>query len=175
MTGEQMLCYVAFLRGINVGGNAILPMKELRTICEELGFHQVSTYIQSGNVLLKSTLTEDLVVKKLVTELNDKMGKHISVVVRTADELAMVLTNNPFPQAEPAKVGVMIFALPVQKSFLSAVSSSTGEELRVSEREVYIHYPSGMGSSKLKLPEQAREGTVRNINTIRKIIELCNA
>lgn len=173
MAAEQIQRYVAFLRGVNVGGNAILPMDELRTICKNLGFQQVSTFIQSGNVLLKSTLTEEMVVTKLEASLSNRMGKHISVVIRTVVELDLVLKNNPFPDAEPTKVGVLLFAQPVQKSFLSAVSTSTGEELSVSHREVFIYYASGMGHSKLKLPDQARDGTVRNINTIRRIVDLC--
>lgn len=167
--------YICFLRGINVGGHAMLPMNELRTLCEKSGFQRVRTYIQSGNVLLDSQLSEDALAKVLERALQRKMGKHIPVALRTIDELDEVIKKNPFHKAEPAKVGVMFFAKPVQKDFLNNVSTTTGEEVRIGKREIYIYYPNGMGRSKLKLPKQANEGTVRNINTIRKLVELCQA
>lgn len=165
--------YVCFLRGINVGGHAMLPMNELKTLCEKLGFQRVRTYIQSGNVIFESPLAENALAKQLETALQKKMGKHIPVAFRTIDELDNVLKKNPFPNQEPAKVGVMLFANPVRKDFLDGVSTSTGEEVKIGKREIYIHYPNGMGRSKLKLPKEAEEGTVRNINTVRKLIELC--
>ena len=153
----------------------MLPMNELRTLCEKSGFQRVRTYIQSGNVLLDSQLSEDALAKELESALQRKMGKHIPVALRTIDELDEVIKKNPFQKAEPAKVGVMFFAKPVQKDFLDNVSTTTGEEVRIGKREIYIYYPNGMGRSKLKLPKQANEGTVRNINTVRKLVELCQA
>lgn len=153
----------------------MLPMNELRTLCEKLGFERVRTYIQSGNIILESPLIEGALAKQLESALQEKMGKHIPVALRTIDELDVVLKENPFQRAEPARVGVMFFAKPVQKGFLDGVSTSTGEEVKIGKREVYIYYPNGMGRSKLKLPKEAGEGTVRNINTVRKLIELCRA
>jgi uncharacterized protein (DUF1697 family) len=170
---NKLNTYICFLRGINVGGRSMLPMNELRTLCEKLGFEGVRTYIQSGNVILESPLAEEALTKQLETALEKKMGKHIPVALRTVDELSEVLKKNPFQKAEPARVGVMFFAKPVKKDFLDGVSTSTGEEVKVGKREIYIHYPNGMGRSKLKLPRDAEDGTVRNINTVRKLIELC--
>jgi len=167
--------YICFLRGINVGGNTMLPMNELKSLCEKLGFQRVRTYIQSGNVIFESLLDEAALAKHLEAALQKRMGKHIPVALRTIDELDEVLKKNPFQKAEPAKVGVMFFAKPVHKDFLDSVSTSTGEEVKIGNREIYIHYPNGMGRSKLKLPKEAKEGTVRNINTVRKLIELCRA
>lgn len=150
----------------------MLPMNELKTLCEKLGFERVRTYIQSGNIILESPLMEGALVKQLESALQKKMGKHIPVALRTIDELDHVLKENPFQKAEPARVGVMFFAKRVGKGFLDGVSTSTGEEVKIGKREVYIYYPNGMGRSKLKLPKEAGEGTVRNINTVRKLIEL---
>ena len=169
---SKLTTYICFLRGINVGGHALLPMIELKALCEKLGFERVRTYIQSGNVILESPLAEDALVKQLESALQKKMGKRIAVALRTIDELDDVLKKNPFQKAEPARVGVMFFAKPVQKDFLDRVSTSTGEEVKIGKREVYIHYPNGMGRSKLKFPKEAEEGTVRNMNTVRKLIEL---
>jgi uncharacterized protein (DUF1697 family) len=173
MAPIQAKQYVAFLRSINVGGHAVLPMNELKVLCEKLGFQQVRTYIQSGNVIFESALTEGSLREQVEAALRQKIGKPIPVAVRTIDQLATVFSNNPFPKAEPAKVGVMFFTKPVSKDFLFGVSTSTGEEVKPGKREIYIHYPNGMGRSKLKLPKQGDDGTVRNINTIQKLIELC--
>ncbi len=175
MPSPKPKLHVALLRGINVGGSGILPMSALKALCESLGFEQVRTFIQSGNVIFESGLTGDALAKKLGTALTNKLGKPIPVAIRTPEELVLVLKKNPFPTADNAKVGVMFFAHPVERGFLSGVSTSTGEEVRVQEREVYIHYPNGMGRTKLKLPRQAEVGTVRNINTIQKIVTLCQA
>lgn len=167
--------FICFVRGINVGGRAMLPMNELRSLCEKLGFQGVRTYIQSGNIIFESPLAEAALAKHLETALQKRMGKHIPVALRTLDELDEVLKKNPFQKAEPAKVGVMFFAKPVRKDFLDGVSTTTGEEVKIGKREIYIYYPNGMGRSKLKLPKEAGEGTVRNINTVQKLIELCRA
>ena len=153
----------------------MLPMNELKALCEKLGFERVRTYIQSGNVILDSPLAENALSTQLENALQNKMGKHIPVALRTIDELDDVLKKNPFREAEPARVGVMFFSHTVQKGFLEGVSTSTGEEVKVGKREIYIYYPNGMGRSKLKLPKGAEQGTVRNVNTVRKLIDLCRA
>ena len=160
--------YVAFLRGINVGGTGILPMKDLVALCGKLGFAQVKTYIQSGNVLFESNLSGSAIVAKLEKALKNKMGKEIIVVVRTEAELTQILKKNPFPKANPAQVGVHLFASPISKNFMEAVVA-TREEVVPAKREVYVHYLDGMGKTKLKLPAEAKKATVRNINTLAKI------
>jgi uncharacterized protein (DUF1697 family) len=167
--------YVIFLRGINVGGANILRMSDLKAICEKLGYKAVRTYIQSGNVIFESALAERTLVGKLETALRKRMGRPIAVTCRTVGELRRVLDNNPFPEAEPARVGIMFLSEKVGKAFLAGFSTTTGEEVKAGKREVYVYYPIGMGRSKLKVPKAAEKGTIRNTNTVRKIIELCEA
>lgn len=167
-----MKTYVAFLRGINVGGNTMLPMPELRSLCERIGFENVRTYIQSGNVIFESMLSPQELMKGLENALFRKWKKHIPLVVRTHSELEKIVSGNPFPNAKPEQIGVMLFATPVSKDFSFGVSTSGREEVVSAGREVYIHYPDGMGRSKLKLPKQSQEGTVRNMNTITKLVQM---
>ena len=167
-----METHIAFLRGINVGGNTILPMSELKSICHDIGFKNVCTYIQSGNVIFESELSEELLVKKLEQALQASKQKHIPAVIRTAKELESVISRNPFPNAKPAQVGVLFFANPVPKDILKDITIPGSEEVEISGREIYIHYPNGMGRSKLKFPKMLQKGTVRNINTITKLAEL---
>ena len=149
-------------------------MSELRLLCEQLGLKNVSTYIQSGNVIFNSGLSEATLIHKLEQELLTRKKKRIPVILRTLDELKTVLIRNPFPKANPPQVGVMFFAEPLPKDFSSSISTLRQEEVILSRREAYIHYPDGMGRSKLKLHKSAEEGTVRNINTINKILEIAS-
>jgi uncharacterized protein (DUF1697 family) len=165
-----MTTYVALLRAINVGGTGKLPMKDLTAICTGLGFERVRTYIQSGNVVFERDLSEKTIRTRLEKALTEKLGKQADVIVRTASELRSVLKDNPFPHAEPAKVGVYFQSDRVNKSLLNKVVAPGGEEVQLGKREIYIHFPSGMGRSKLKLP--AGVGTVRNINTVAKLVEI---
>ena len=167
-----MTTFIAFLRGINVGGNTILPMKDLVVLCTELGFRDVKTYINSGNVVFKSSISEKAVTSKLEKILLVQMGKEISVIIRTSSELESIIKNNPFPQANPSQVGVTLFAESVSRKMLEDIVIPGKEEVRMEGREIYIHFPKGMGKSKIKLPASIIAGTVRNINTITKLVQL---
>jgi uncharacterized protein (DUF1697 family) len=102
------------------------------------------------------------------------MGKEIGVIVRTAAELKAVLKKNPFPKANPAQIGPFFFASPLSKSFMDGVVADI-EEVVPAEREVHVYYPNGMGRTRLKLPSEAKKGTVRNINTIGKLVMMAEA
>src|SRR5579859_4967446 len=104
--GDGVAIFIALLRGINVGGSGLLPMKDLAGLCCGLGFEAARTYIQSGNVLFESRLSEEGIRSSLEKALAKKMGKKIDVMVRTSAEMRSILKNNPFPDKEPAKVAV---------------------------------------------------------------------
>jgi uncharacterized protein (DUF1697 family) len=102
-----MTVFVALLRAINVGGTGTLSMKELSAWCTNLGLDKVRTYIQSGNIVFESKLSEDAVRNKLEQTLAKNIGKRVDVVVRTASDLRSVLEANPFPDAQPEKIAVV--------------------------------------------------------------------
>jgi len=168
-----MAVFVALLRAVNVGGTGKLSMQDLVRSCTKLGFKNSRTYIQSGNVIFESTLAEKSVRARLEEALTRALGKPADVIVRTAAVLESVLEANPFPNIEPARVGVYFQSDPVNKSQLSQVKSPTGEEVRLGKREFYIHFPNGMGRSKLKLPTGV--GTMRNVNTVAKLVSMAKA
>jgi uncharacterized protein (DUF1697 family) len=163
---------VAFLRGINVGGNSLLPMSVLKAICEEIGFLNVRTYIQSGNVLFESEQPESIFANTLHQALVEKKQIDTPVMIRTIRELTEIVVQNPFPYADNSKVGVMFFAEVVPQNLTDDLRSHGREEVVISGREIYIFYPDGMGKSKLMFPKLSQKGTVRNINTITKLVEL---
>ena len=170
-----MAIFVALLRAVNVGGTGMLPMKELSALCIKLGFKKVRTYIQSGNVVLESSLPEENVRAGLERVLTKRMGKKVDVMVRSASELRSILEANPFADAEPAKVAVVFLSHPAPKGMLDNLAAPGGEEVRLANREIYIHYPNGMGRSKLKLPSTCGAATARNINTVTKLVALTTA
>jgi uncharacterized protein (DUF1697 family) len=166
-----MAGFVALLRAINVGGTGKLGMADLRRLCEKEGFRDVSTYIQSGNVVFTSELSEAKVKAKLEKALARKLGKSVGVLLRSAAELRKLLSKNPFKSAPTNRVLVLFLEHAPAKGALSGVVSPGGEELKLQGRDLFIYYPDGQGKSKLKLPF-FKSGTARNLNTIAKLAEM---
>ncbi|MDK1375611.1 MULTISPECIES: DUF1697 domain-containing protein [unclassified Sinorhizobium] len=166
-----MPVYVALLRAINVGGTGTLPMAELKATCEGLGFTDVKTYIQSGNVLFRSGLSEAEVQKALEDALAERMGKAPGVILRSRSELKKVIDKAPFANAKPNFLLVTFLPEPPPADALDKLVAPDGEEVQISGREIYIHFPNGSGKSKLRLPA-LKPGTARNLNTVRKLAEL---
>ena len=165
-----MPAYVALLRAVNVGGTGKLPMTELRAMCEALGFKNVRTYIASGNVVFEADLPEAAVKAAIESALAEYAGKSVGVMVRTGPEMAAILSRNPFASAEPNRTAAIFLDEPPPADALSGVTGHLDEEIALGTREIYVHYPSGMGRSKLKIPG-ARAGTARNMNTIATLAE----
>ena len=147
-------------------------MAELVGLCSSLGFHAVRTYIQSGNVIFDSNLSAQEIRSRLQDALAVKMGKAIAVMIRTPAEMRSILSGNPFPDKEPAKVGVVFLASTPPKNVIKNVVAPGGEQVRAGKREIYVYYPDGMGRSKLKLPLQGACTTVRNLNTVAKLVAM---
>jgi uncharacterized protein (DUF1697 family) len=168
-----MAVFIALLRAVNVGGTGMLPMKELSTLCSDLGFKNVRTYIQSGNVVFETALLEKAVKAKLEDALAKRMGKKVDVAVRTPPELQAILKENPFSSSPPAKVAVFFLPTQAPETVLENVVAPGGEEVRLGKREIYVYYPDGMGRSKLKVPF-AGQATARNINTVTKLVAMAD-
>jgi uncharacterized protein (DUF1697 family) len=169
-----MAVFVALLRAVNVGGTGKLPMAELRALCETAGFENVQTYIQSGNVVFTSELGAAKVQQKLERALHESMGKPVGVHLRTPTELEDVLERNPFKRAEPNRLLVLFLDRAVPKDALAGLEIPGREKVEASGREIFIYYPDGMGRSKLKIP-LAKVATGRNLNTVKKMLELGRA
>ncbi|ASY55672.1 DUF1697 domain-containing protein [Sinorhizobium sp. CCBAU 05631] len=166
-----MPVYVALLRAVNVGGTATLPMAELKALCEGLGFADVKTYIQSGNVLFRSELAEGKVQTRLEEALTVKMGKTPGVILRSRRDLEAIVAKAPFPDAKPNFLLVTFLPEAPAADAFDKLVAPDGEEVKIDGREIYIHYPNGSGRSKLKLPA-LKSGTARNLNTVCELAEL---
>ena len=169
------IAYAALLRAVNVGGTGKLAMSDLARLCEREGLCDVKTYIQSGNVVFTSPKKEAAVKAALEKMLERHMGKPVAVMVRTVDELEAVVAANPFPEALPNRLLITFFDEPLTKAVLGGVEAPGGERLAIKGRELFIHYPDGMGSSKLKVPMLRKAGTGRNLNTVVKLASMTRA
>lgn len=152
-------------------GGTTLRMADLKRIAEGLGLDSPRTFIASGNLLFTSRKGEAVIKSALEAALRNHMLREVGVMVRTAKEMAVVAANSPFGDA-PASVVVAIFldeAPP--KDAIETAKNIVDERLALGRREIYVHYPSGQGRSKLRIPA-ASGGTARNMNTVAKLAEL---
>jgi uncharacterized protein (DUF1697 family) len=168
-----MTRYVALLRAVNVGGTGKLPMADLRAICGDAGFTRAETYIASGNVVFESGLAPAKVKALLESRLAAYLGKSTAVMLRTAAEMAAVLNANPFTDTEPKRTYAIFLDAPPPRDALEHAVGQTEEEMALGLREIFIHYGSGMGQSKLRIPA-AKAGTARNMNTVAKLVEMAS-
>ena len=164
-----MTRYVALLRGVNLGKRQ-LKMVDLRRLASELGLHQATTFIASGNLLFSSDKGEAALKKALEEALQDHMGAFVGVMVRTAAEMAAVARNCPFDVPGNRAVAIFLDKAPPADA-ADNVRNVKNERIALGKREIYVHYPDGQGPSKLAIPAAAA-GTARNMNSVAKLAEL---
>lgn len=170
---------VALLRGINVGGKNILPMKALAEMFASAGCSDVKTYIQSGNVVFRSrdAATAATMVR---AEIAERFGFQSPVVVRTATELRRVLERNPFlgRDLDTAWLHVMFLADEPGEELVAGLdpARSPGDEFQVVGREVYLHLPNGAAKTRLTNAyidaKLKTVGTQRNWRTVVTLAEM---
>ncbi|MFD1773934.1 DUF1697 domain-containing protein [Paenibacillus rhizophilus] len=171
--------YIALIRGINVGGNKIVKMQDLKTMLQSLGFQNVKTYIQSGNVVFDGGETGEEALKESIEKgIRDTFGFDASVIIRTAEELEAAIANNPFELAEPEefkRLYVSFLAGELTDEAMERLRPyEDGEDkLRVIGKEMYILYCTKVSDSPLfKVPLEKIMGvsaTSRNWNTVNKL------
>ena len=178
-----MPIYIAMLRGINVGGHNRIKMDQLRTSLEALGLQQVKTYIQSGNVVLKSaTISPAALSRKIEKQIVGQFGFAVSVISRTAEEINKTIANNPFlndSSINPEKLHVAFLSEAPAPLALKKLSALTLEpdQSRCLGKEVYFYFPNGVsGSSLWKHPLDrvlSVEATMRNWKTVNTLHRMC--
>ena len=169
--------YVAFLRGINLGPTNKLSMPRLRELAEGLGYTDVVTYINSGNLILTATDPAATIEQRLHQALADELGRKVDVAVRTPARLATIVAENPFPDGDPSYVTVAFLtkAVPAEAKRRLADVATDQEPYVFSGQEVYVHYSEGQARSKLAARFSDVVGvsaTVRTIRTVTKVLEL---
>jgi len=173
---------ISMLRGINVGGHNIIKMEALRALYESLGMEGTQTYVQSGNVVFRTSERDAVrLAKKIQRGIEKNFNCSPEIILRSAAELADTIARNPFAKRrdiEPAKLLVLFLASePDAEARKKVLGIKTDpEEMHISGREVYIYFPNGMGKTKLpwskidKLLGSA--GTGRNWNSVTKLLDM---
>ncbi len=170
---------VALLRGINIGPRQRVSMPELRELLEGLGYTDVQTLVQSGNVVFTARAKPATLEKKLEQEIEKQLGVDPKVVVRTRDELEAAIEANPFDvPKDPKNLHVTFLSGEPDAAAREKLEAADlgPDELEFAGREIYILYANGMGRSELaKQLTRAKLGvaaTDRNWNTVTKLLEM---
>jgi uncharacterized protein (DUF1697 family) len=177
---EVVSTFVALLRAVNVGGNNQIPMSKLRALLESVGYTGITTYIQSGNIVLNGKeRSSAAVVPKIEAAIAREFGLTIDVIIRSARELTTVIESNPFLRRVPdrSKLHVAFLNQAPDRVRVNTLDASrfVPDEFALGAREVYLHCPDGLGRSKLPtalVAKLAAPATVRNWNTVTKLAEL---
>lgn len=177
-----MKYYISILRGINVSGQKKIIMKDLKALYEKVGFTNVITYIQSGNVLFNAdeSLSEKEIIKRIEDAIVEVYQFHVPIIIRTVDELEKVVTENPYftEENDIERLYISFLAEDPSEQALENLKKYDfpPEKYHVTGRTVYISCPNGYGNTKLsnnffesKLKVLA---TTRNWKTTNKLIEI---
>jgi uncharacterized protein (DUF1697 family) len=171
---------VALLRAVNVGGHK-LPMAELRALCGELGWTDVATYIQSGNIVFTANGKAEAIEAALEKAIAGKYGYEAPAIVRTAAQWAKLPPGNPFKAAakdEPNRLMLLLSKHPPVKGAEDAIQApaQNGEQVRRAGDALWIHFPAGQADSKLtpSLIDRAigSPATGRNYRTVTTLLEM---
>ena len=177
-----MKTYIALFRGINVLGSHVLPMKELKLVLEQNGCADVRTYIQSGNAIFRSAMSDAARLAMQVTAaVSRSHGFEPRVLVLTRSELERAATANPFPEADddPKSLHLFFLAEPPKKPDLKSLEAlkAKTERFALMGRVLYLHTPDGFGTSKLAARAERLLGvaaTARNWRTVTTLVEMAN-
>lgn len=171
---------VVLLRGVNVGGKGKLPMADLRAVATELGYGDVVTYIQSGNLVLSTSDSSAAVAQDLAQAIAASSSVAPAVVVRTRPQLAKVVAANPYLQrgGNPAHLHVVFTEGPAQPALATRdLAAYRPEEATAIGKELYLLLPNGVGRSKLAADlgrQKAALGTMRNWRTVTTLLAMAD-
>lgn len=178
--------YVALFRGINVGGKNIVKMQDLKQLLLDLGFQQVNTYIQSGNVVFEAALEEAPLRDRIRTAFSERFGFESDVILRSMDEINTLVDRLPFSAEEIAKAEAadpqvehlyvyFLENLPELSKLDAICKKHTGPDLfQAGEREIYLLCSESIRKSKLAIgiSQAFDSATARNWKTVLKLTDM---
>ena len=174
-----MVTYVVLLRGINVGGHKKVPMAELRELLTKRGFHDVKTYIQSGNVILQSSDNDVTSLEsKIKSALLDRFGFDVSVLARTKKQLQTIFDNCPFKEEKKVNSYFALLTEIPNKELVKEAYEKTyeNEEYKILNDCLYFYCANGYGNAKFNLNFFERKlkvaATSRNYKTMVKLLAM---
>jgi len=147
------MAHVALLRGINVGGKNVLPMKDLSGMFSDAGCSSVRTYIQSGNVIFETPGDAAKLAQVITARIEKKLGYRTPIIVRTREQLLATIRGNPFLKAGAIEKTLYVYFLADSPNARAIAgldpARSAPDAFHVRGQEIYLHLPNGMGNSKL--------------------------
>ena len=177
-----MAVLISMLRAVNVGGHGKIKMDALRALYTSLKYENPQSYLQSGNVIFKTSERNlDAIAIHLKSAIEKKFSCGTDVILRTTEDFRAVIKKNPFAKradVEPGKLLVFFLAADPGNEARKAVLDQKfqPEELRAIGRELYIYFPNGQGQSKLPFPRIYKllqtPGTGRNWNSVTNMLEI---
>ncbi len=180
---DRVSTYIALLRAVNVGGN-ILKMEHLRALWSELGFTNIRTYVQSGNVVFEAAQKPEAWLPAVERKLEGQTRLPVSVFVRTPAEMRRLIATNPFlgqPDVDPKNLHVtFLSSVPgAQSADALRVIDTGSDQFQLVGAHIYLYCPAGFADVKLtsKVIEKilSVKATTRNWNTINKLHEMATA
>ncbi len=174
------MTHLALLRGINVGGKNMLPMKDLAQMFSAAGSSNVRTYIQSGNVIFEASSGAPKIVEVVTTQIEKRYGYRVPMVLRSSAQLIKTIRGNPFlPKVEDHRwLHVYFLADPPNARAVASLDAarSAPDAFHVLGQEIYLHVPNGMGRTKLTNAyfdsKLSTTSTARNWATVLKLAEM---
>lgn len=178
-----MQTYIILLRGINVTGHNIIKMADLRLLLTAMGLEQVTTYIQSGNIIFRSATPRGVDDEAAIAQtIFEHYGYTVQVMLLSKIELMQIFNSNPFlerPDIDIKKLAVAVMKTPPDPQDeveLQAFLANYDEEFQIKGKWMYLYYPNGIGRSKMTtglLEKKLKTATTtRNWRTISKLISM---
>lgn len=174
-----MQTYITLLKGINVGGHKKLPMAELRSLLDKLGFDQVQTYIQSGNAIFKSTEKNTQIIEEKISNLIlEIFGFEVSVLVLTRNQLSRIFDYCPFKEDLKQSSYFFILHDTPNEDMIKMASEKiyVREDYKILDNCIYYYGEKGLGQAKFNINFFERKlntfATARNYNTMLKLLSL---
>ena len=177
---ERMKTYITLFRGINVGGNNILPMRDLRTLLANMGAQSVKTYIQSGNAVFRHEgKSVSQLSSRIRATIKENHGFEPRVLLLDLLDMEKAIASNPFPEAEsePKTLHLYFLASVPQNLDLKMLDDlkQGNEQFKLMDNVFYLHAPDGIGRSKLAERVEKALGvaaTARNWRTVCKVMAM---
>ncbi|MCB9360500.1 MAG: DUF1697 domain-containing protein [Flavobacteriales bacterium] len=182
---KEIITCIALLRGINVSGHKLIKMTELKEMFEKAGFSNVSTYIQSGNIVFSAKEKDTVSIQEIIqTNILKTFGFDVNVQVLTAEKLNRIMENHSFLDEHKDQLKAIYYTLLAEKPNGELVNElekleQIDEFFNITDEVIYCFYPNGYGKAKWhnvffekKLKVNC---TTRNYNTMNKLTELSKA
>jgi uncharacterized protein (DUF1697 family) len=177
--GGSMNIYISMLRGINVGGHNRISMDALKKLYASLGLKDVVTYMQSGNAIFRSSIGDEGVLAKQITDrIKSDLKLDVPVVIRKSEHLHKIIKGNPFADQDLSKVHVAFMSETVKNPPVHELEKTAGkdEKFQVSGSEVYMYLPHGVSKTKLSNSHIEKKlkvsATMRNWNTVNRLFDM---